>query len=768
MKLHSLRAAASLTAALTTAVSPLLVSAQTAYEFKTFKQGLVVTGAATAPAPGPVTPPPPSPQPALQMSTSAINFGDVATNTTETRQVLVSNTGTGSLSFTAAPSVTGDPAFSAGGTSCGASLAAGADCLAEASFSPTAVGAYTGVLKLISTLASSPHEVSLSGSAFNPVSLAGTTLPDGLVGQPYSYDFKQLMGVSNEASPNKSLATWSDSGALPTGLSLNATTGVLSGIPSSAVARAAYTVTGTYKNNRAQHTYSLRVDELRASFSGSNQALNFGTVEVGAVAPTQQWTFVNSGTVALTLQLSGLPDGITLVNGCTQVAPGASCDMALTLQTQAARAIAQTTVTVTGPGASALSQTFTVQGTVVSPVRQVVLTSANPSLNFGWQTVGATAPVRSWVFQNQGNVPMTLSLSGLPAGVSQQNGCVDVASYGSCTISLSLDTTVERTIPATPVSFTGDWSAALGQALSVEGGVAAAGFKQVTAPVAGLTFSSLTFYQGLFYSVLYGTNPVVGTGSFLYASSDGKNWVNKGRIQTSAQPANGIAFSSTGRILVAGLSSGSTGGKVAVSDNGGSTWTVPLSTGGLGTGVAINDAGVAVFTAVNIAQGYRSTNNGTTWTTNAVSDSSSGSKIVSNRGAQFATLSGGSLRYSLDSGASWTQVFAGGGSLYDLMYVDNKVWFAGAGGATPGRVCSVSLGGTPACSLISGSPTLTALTAGNGVFVVGTSTNNLAYKSTDGTTWSPITGLPDWPTLAYGNGLYVGVRSQNAYVAVAP
>jgi alpha-tubulin suppressor-like RCC1 family protein len=261
MKLHSLRVAAALTAALTTAVSPLLVSAQTAYEYKAYKQGLVVTGAATAPGPGPVTPPPQSPQPALQLSTSAINFGDVATNTTETRQVLVSNAGTGSLSFTAAPAVTGDAAFAAGLTTCGATLAAGADCLTDATFSPTTVGTYNGVLKFTSVLASSPHEVTLVGAAFNPVSLAATTLPDGKVGQAYSYDFKQLLNISNETSPDKSLATWSGSGALPTGLSFNTGTGVLSGTPSVLSTGAEYTVTGTYKNNQGQQVYTIKVGE---------------------------------------------------------------------------------------------------------------------------------------------------------------------------------------------------------------------------------------------------------------------------------------------------------------------------------------------------------------------------------------------------------------------------------------------------------------------------------------------------------------------------
>src|SRR5574337_1695692 len=126
MKRNPLRAAVALTAALTTAASPLLVSAQTAYEFKAFKQGLVVSGTGTGQAPDAGSDPSPSTQPALQLSTSIINFGDVATNTTETRQVLVSNPGNGSLSFTAAPVVTGAAAFAAGLTSCGATLAAGA------------------------------------------------------------------------------------------------------------------------------------------------------------------------------------------------------------------------------------------------------------------------------------------------------------------------------------------------------------------------------------------------------------------------------------------------------------------------------------------------------------------------------------------------------------------------------------------------------------------------------------------------------------------
>lgn len=266
MKTRPLRAAAALSAALTTALTPIAASAQTTpsatqYEYRKPAKTLVVNGGASPVQPGGEASGGAQGSPVLGVSSQAVDFGNVATNTTEKRQVVVSNDGDGLLTFTAAPTVTGATEFAAGLTTCGSALAAGTDCLLEPTFSPTTTGTFNGVMTFTTTLAGSPHDITLVGTAFNPVSLASATPPTGRVGQPYTYDFKTLLAVSNEASPDKSLAKWSGTGTLPTGLALDSATGVLSGTPSAANAGASYTVTGTYKNNQGQQVYTIRVGE---------------------------------------------------------------------------------------------------------------------------------------------------------------------------------------------------------------------------------------------------------------------------------------------------------------------------------------------------------------------------------------------------------------------------------------------------------------------------------------------------------------------------
>ena len=230
------------------------------YEYQKSVPGLRVSGTGTGTGSQPDTQTPTASAKA-ETSTSFVNFGSVATHTTEKRQVVLTNTGNAGLGLTAAPAVLGDLAFGTDLTTCETSLAAGQSCLTDVLFSPTAVGAVSGSLRFSTSIAGAPADVTLQGDAYNPVSLASTTLPKGMLGQVYSFDFKQLLSVSNETSPDKSLATWTGSGTLPTGLSFNTGTGVLSGTPSVLNPGAEYTVAGTYKNNQGQQVFTIIVGE---------------------------------------------------------------------------------------------------------------------------------------------------------------------------------------------------------------------------------------------------------------------------------------------------------------------------------------------------------------------------------------------------------------------------------------------------------------------------------------------------------------------------
>jgi CSLREA domain-containing protein len=82
----------------------------------------------------------------LAVARTGVEFGSVTAGGTATRSVDVSNPGLPALPL--AISVSGDPAFTLDGHTCGAALAGGSDCSVTVRFAPTATGARTGTLQI--------------------------------------------------------------------------------------------------------------------------------------------------------------------------------------------------------------------------------------------------------------------------------------------------------------------------------------------------------------------------------------------------------------------------------------------------------------------------------------------------------------------------------------------------------------------------------------------------------------------------------------------
>ncbi len=92
------------------------------------------------------------------------------------------------------------------------------------------------------------------------VALSGYALPAAALGQAYAgFDFKSVLQVTGDPTYTGSGASFALSGgALPTGLTLNASTGSLSGTPTVA-GSASFQVSATYKTKTAAKDYSLNV-----------------------------------------------------------------------------------------------------------------------------------------------------------------------------------------------------------------------------------------------------------------------------------------------------------------------------------------------------------------------------------------------------------------------------------------------------------------------------------------------------------------------------
>ena len=117
------------------------------------------------------TPPPSSTAPAAMLAPASLSFGNRTKGATSAAQsVTFTNSGTAALSI-AALTASGDFAET---NNCGGSLAAGASCTIQVTFTPSAAGARAGALTVTDNASTSPQLVPLSGTGDGGVTTAGT------------------------------------------------------------------------------------------------------------------------------------------------------------------------------------------------------------------------------------------------------------------------------------------------------------------------------------------------------------------------------------------------------------------------------------------------------------------------------------------------------------------------------------------------------------------------------------------------------------------
>lgn len=127
--------------------------------------------------------------PAFSVAPTSYNFGSLTVNQSAATTFVVTNAGTGSLTFSAV-TISGNAFFTKTSDTCnGQSIAAGATCNVQVTFHPTSTGTgLTATVTFTDNASGSPHTISVSGTAVTAapvVNLASTsiTFPDTVQGQ---------------------------------------------------------------------------------------------------------------------------------------------------------------------------------------------------------------------------------------------------------------------------------------------------------------------------------------------------------------------------------------------------------------------------------------------------------------------------------------------------------------------------------------------------------------------------------------------------------
>jgi hypothetical protein len=395
-----------------------------------------------------------------------------------------------------------------------------------------------------------------------PVTIVTTSLPDGTIGTAYS----QTLAATGGTTPYSWAVT---TGTLPAGLTLAASTGVISGTPTGA-ATSSFTVTVTDAGKvTAKQALSIATATALTVTPTTLPAATVGT------AFTQKFTAAG-GKAPYTFALTGtLPAGFTFTASTATIAG-----------TAAAAESGTFTITVTDASGRVVTLPLTLAATV-APLTVTPTTLPTASVGVAYsQVLTASGGIAPYTF--------ALSLGTLPAGFTFNatthtiSGTATSAVTGNFTITVtdSAGTVVNdgltliannATAPTVTVTFTGPTSAGFEQQIPVSIAIGA------PYPVAIAGSVTLSFAPSV--------TPATGVDDAMIQFSSGSRTINFTIPAGSTTPTLSGASSIT-------VLTGTTAGTI--------TLTTDLTAGGIDLGkttkTIVNNSGVPFISSVSFQQ----------------------------------------------------------------------------------------------------------------------------------------------------------------------
>ena len=390
-----------------------------------------------------------TPGPFVALSPSSYNFGNQAVGTTSSAApITLTNTGNATLNITSVTIAGTNSGDFTQTNNCGPTVAAGASCTLSVTFTPTVVGAETGVVTITDNASPATQTVSLTGTgvATQMVSLspASLTFPAQLVGTSSSAQSVTLSNTGSAVLSITSITTSGDFSQTNTcGASLAASASCTLSVTFTPTASGSRSGSLTITDNAspATQTVSLTGTGTLPVVSLSPASLTFPAQQVGTSSKAQLVTLKNTGSATLRITRITVSGDFSQTNPCgSSVAVGASCTLSVTFKPTAA-GTRTGAVTITD-NATPSTQTISLTGTGTAPVVSLSPTS----LTFPAQKVGTSSSAQSVTLRNTGNASLTITSIKASGNFSQTNTCgASVAASASCTISVTFKPTATGT-----------------------------------------------------------------------------------------------------------------------------------------------------------------------------------------------------------------------------------------------------------------------------------------------------------------------------------
>ncbi|HEX8926221.1 MAG TPA: choice-of-anchor D domain-containing protein, partial [Terriglobales bacterium] len=393
--------------------------------------------------------------PVMVVTPATVSFGNQPVNTTSAPAVLVTisnTTGTAALTINNIALSGANAGDFAQTNTCGAfpaTIAVGSSCTVSLTFTPSAVGARSGLLDVTVAAPANSQSVALSGTGTVPaVTLSPTSLAFGsqLVTAPATAGATQSVTLTNSglaplaitsialggANPGDFVQTNTCSASLGAGLNCSIS---VKFAPTARGARSASVVI-TDSASGSPQSFAVSGTGIAPVASLSLTPINFGVQVLKTTSAPQSVTLLNNGDAPLSISsilVSGDFARVTNTSNCgTSLAPLANCTISVTF-----------TPTVVGlrTGAIAIGSSDPFNPTLTVPLSGMgTALSLNPQSLTLRDTLLGTGTSFSVTLTNVGTT--TLNVSSItfgganPGDFTKNNGCIgNLPPARSCTVS---------------------------------------------------------------------------------------------------------------------------------------------------------------------------------------------------------------------------------------------------------------------------------------------------------------------------------------------